>query len=786
MQIGSRIMLGLVVLGLGLSGQLALDAMNAWRTLVHTQEMQALNLASDRVGMAASEVAMERGLMAGAIGSGANLTASQRDAALEQTRHTDDALAAAGMAASASPTGNLSAAQAEFLSQRAAVVRFLGGTGPAPSGTAWFAAATRLIEALTALRRAEEAQGDNQTLPSRLEAIRDRLAEMAEFAGRERGLVNGQIAAGQRPGPALVLALGTDEGRIQAAWERVESRLAGSSASLIAQVTRAHQGWFEDLAPLRAQVLQTAMSGGVWPVTAHEWFDRSTAAITAMTAAAHAVTEEMTALGEARRSAPRNTLIGTAVLMLLGLGVTTLIALNLRSTVVRPLRQAMQIIRSIANGQLDITLPTARGHDEIAGLMEATRLLHGTALEARVMSQERAAQRAAAEAARTQAMREIGDRVETISEEAMSDVRVMAQELQTLSGQVYTATATIAGTSAMAATDASEACEGTDQAAKAARELTNTIREIARQMELAARSTRVAVDQTDGARSIFAALSTSVTEIGEVAGLIAEIAGRTNLLALNATIEAARAGEAGRGFAVVAGEVKLLAQETERSTSRITQRISAIDATTRQAVDAMGGIARSISELDVVATAVAAAIEQQSAATNEIAEAVTRAGGASGRAAEGMNRTVEDAMACESTAGRMAKISRDAAGQVASLKGRLVHLMRANTTELERRRDTRHNLRRPARLHAGAEPITGEIVDISAGGACFIAAEASDWERPGALRLAVDGLPTQSVRITRSEDRTVHLSFTFTTEAEREAMGRAVEDLVARRPALAA
>ena len=113
-------------------------------------------------------------------------------------------------------------------------------------------------------------------------------------------------------------------------------------------------------------------------------------------------------------------------------------------------------------------------------------------------------------------------------------------------------------------------------------------------------------------------LAKSAGRIGEVVGLINTIAAQTNLLALNATIEAARAGEAGRGFAVVASEVKSLASQTAKATEEISEQISDIQKVAGEAIDAIKGIGGIIGEVNEVATAIAAAVQQQGAATQEI------------------------------------------------------------------------------------------------------------------------------------------------------------------------
>jgi methyl-accepting chemotaxis protein len=162
--------------------------------------------------------------------------------------------------------------------------------------------------------------------------------------------------------------------------------------------------------------------------------------------------------------------------------------------------------------------------------------------------------------------------------------------------------------------------ERASAAASATEELSSSITEISRQVAHSTQISSGAVTEVQNAKEMIGGLTKAAEKIGQVVDMIEDIASQTNLLALNATIEAARAGEAGKGFAVVASEVKSLANQTAKATEEITGQIAEVQNATKSAVEANESITRTIDEINQIATAISAAVEEQGAATREVSE----------------------------------------------------------------------------------------------------------------------------------------------------------------------
>jgi len=226
--------------------------------------------------------------------------------------------------------------------------------------------------------------------------------------------------------------------------------------------------------------------------------------------------------------------------------------------------------------------------------------------------------------------------------EMVANAKDLAGTAETSTQQAANVTASVQQTSANVQT-----------VAASAEELSASINEISRQVAHSAGMTDKAIGEARRTDAVVQALADSARQIGDVVGLISNIAGQTNLLALNATIEAARAGDAGKGFAVVASEVKGLAAQTSRATEDISRQITQIQAATHEAVQAIQGIVATISEVGSIATAIAAAVEEQGAATREIAGSVQQAATGSQQVSSSIGIVNEGARATGEGAGKV-------------------------------------------------------------------------------------------------------------------------------------
>jgi len=200
-----------------------------------------------------------------------------------------------------------------------------------------------------------------------------------------------------------------------------------------------------------------------------------------------------------------------------------------------------------------------------------------------------------------------------------------ATELQTTAQSMATTAEQTTQQASAVANAAEQASENVQTVAAATEELTASIQEISRQVSQSTHIAGSAVEEAQRTNIMVQGLAEAAGKIGQVVKLINDIASQTNLLALNATIEAARAGDAGKGFAVVAGEVKNLANQTAKATDEISAQIAAVQAATKDAVGAIQGIGSTISKISEIASAIAAAVEEQGAATQEIARNVQQA-----------------------------------------------------------------------------------------------------------------------------------------------------------------
>jgi methyl-accepting chemotaxis protein len=358
------------------------------------------------------------------------------------------------------------------------------------------------------------------------------------------------------------------------------------------------------------------------------------------------------------------TIWGAIVLAML---LATSAAVLIIRSVSTPVKRMTGVMGRLAEHDLAVAVTGIERRDEIGAMAKAVQVFKenmirgdelAAAQKAEQLAKEDRAQKVNALTAAFDAS--IGNVVQSVSQQAVE----MESSAQSLS-----ATAEESTKQASAVAAASEQASANVQTvASAAEELSSSIAEISRQVAQSSRVASGAVADAEKANQMVQGLVAASQKIGDVVALITDIANQTNLLALNATIEAARAGEAGKGFAVVAAEVKNLANQTARATEEIGAQINGVQGATQGAVQAIQTVGKTIGEINGISATIAAAVEQQSAATKEIARNVEQASTGTQEVSSNISGVGQAANDTGTAAAQVLASARDLSKQSVSLK----------------------------------------------------------------------------------------------------------------------
>ncbi|KQT15635.1 MAG: methyl-accepting chemotaxis protein [Bradyrhizobium sp.] len=337
--------------------------------------------------------------------------------------------------------------------------------------------------------------------------------------------------------------------------------------------------------------------------------------------------ETNTSTSQARQEISLATSVMLALGALMLVGSALFVWLYVGRNILRRIGALQHSMQLLANGDLETEIYSSKNHnDEISAMANTLQVFRESMIEARALTSEQDKDRIA-KAERAARMEAKIAEFESTVRSALDNLAQSANSMQS-TAQSMSSTADQSNALVNAVASAAEETSVNVQTVSAGTEqLSSSIQEISRQVVTSAEIAKKAVDEAGATDATVQSLADSASRISVVVDLIQTIASQTNLLALNATIEAARAGEAGRGFAVVASEVKSLASQTAKATDEIRTQIASMQEVTTSAVGAIQGIGRIIGEINDVTTTIAAAVEEQGAATREIARNIQHAAG---------------------------------------------------------------------------------------------------------------------------------------------------------------
>ncbi|ALL15111.1 methyl-accepting chemotaxis protein [Caulobacter henricii] len=359
----------------------------------------------------------------------------------------------------------------------------------------------------------------------------------------------------------------------------------------------------------------------------------------------------------------------------LAVGIAVLMGWLLTNAIAAPVTAMTATMRRLADGDNEVTVPAVGRKDEIGGMAAAVLTFKQAAVEKlrlaadaegqrRQAEQERHANdagRAALASEQSGVVARLGEGLESLAQgdltfclddvfpesyrklqndfnmamdrlaETMGVINGAAGGISAGSGEISHAADDLARRTEQQAASLEETAAALDEIVATVRRAADGAGQARRSVETARKDAETGGEIVGRAIAAMEQIEGSSHEIGNIIGVIDEIAFQTNLLALNAGVEAARAGEAGRGFAVVAQEVRALAQRSAEAAKEIKALISASTQQVDQGVSLVGQtgealrrITSGVVDINRTVAEIAASAEEQATGLAQINTAVNQ------------------------------------------------------------------------------------------------------------------------------------------------------------------